>query len=106
MGPLYNREKCGFNAVAPSQSAFGVQQNSAAKRSLYIQLHSVLLAWNLDEAARIPAHLWPTPGFWRGVMVRTNVAIAVVIAVAEAGYAAKICHAPTYIRLLTGAYDT
>ena len=45
------------------------QRNSEARRALYIQLHMVLLAWNLERAARIPSNQHPTPQFWQEVLV-------------------------------------
>lgn len=46
------------------------QRSSEARRAMYVQLHSVLLAWNIDRACRLPHSEWPTPAVWQHVLVQ------------------------------------
>lgn len=36
---------------------------------MYVQLHSVLLAWNIYRACQLPRSAWPTPALWEEVLV-------------------------------------
>ncbi|KAK9793226.1 hypothetical protein WJX73_006035 [Symbiochloris irregularis] len=46
-----------------------MRRSSEARRSMYVQLHSVLLAWNIDKACQLPQSTWPTPALWQEVLV-------------------------------------
>lgn len=46
-----------------------LQRGTDARRSLYIQLHAVLLSWNMQMTQEIPAEHRPTPAFWQAVLV-------------------------------------
>lgn len=46
-----------------------MQRAAEARRALYIQLHSVLLSWNLQLTAQIPDDERPSSAFWRHVLV-------------------------------------
>ena len=65
---LPQKEAC--NSCNPDIPISSEQRNSEARRALYIQLHMVLLAWNLDQAARIPSDQHPTAQLWQQVLVR------------------------------------
>lgn len=58
MGP----ESARLNAVV------FIRRGTEARRSLYIQLHSVLLSWNLRVTAEVPQEHWPTHHFWQRVL--------------------------------------
>lgn len=49
--------------------AMWLQRGTEARRALYIQLHSVLLSWNLQATVDIPAEQRPSSQFWEQVLV-------------------------------------
>ena len=78
--------------VSPYHHVGGWQRNSEARRALFIQLHSVLLDWNLLQAEKVPQEQRPNVQLWQAVLVST-------MHVVERSYcndAAGIAHAQSH----------